>query len=128
VPQTVSSGLIPWDLTVPIGSAAQWTVTFTVPYTGAPYSISGLTWEFVVRTTAYNGSPLFSVTTTPNAAGTITVTSTAVLSQILLALNPAATQSLAPGQYALALWSSTNTSAQFTWLSGSFFAAANAQP
>jgi hypothetical protein len=109
------------------GSLQEWLFTFTYPSTGALYSISGSAFEYVVRDTSTStGSPLISVTATPSAAGVLTVTT--ATSTVLLTLYPAATQSLAVGNYAHALWMNPGTDSAYTWLSGSLLLQGNAQP
>jgi hypothetical protein len=116
---------------MPAGSLTEWTFTFTTTAPGGttPYPIPGSTWEYVVRSTATDtGSPLIDITTTPNSQGSLTVTSTATLSQVLLALAPAATVNLAPGTYYQTLWMDPGTSTAFTWLTGNLFIDGNPQP
>jgi hypothetical protein len=107
----VTSSVQPWTLTMQQGSAQEWNVTLTVPGIPGgttPYNISGATWEYVVSDQAY--TKLFSVTTTVNTQGILTVTSTAVLSQVTIALYSAATATLAPGTYFHVLWLDPGTS------------------
>jgi hypothetical protein len=122
-----NTGYTPWTLTMPVGSVQEWQFTFTVPMTGALYSIVGFTWEFVVRVNPGDtGTPLISITTTPSAPGTLTVNT--LLSQVLLMVNPAATAGMAAGQYTQALWSNPSTSSAFCWLSGPLILQAAPQP
>ena len=124
----VSNAVVPWTLTMPAGSLTQWNVQFTIPTTGAPYPISS-NWEYVVRPTPTDTStPLIKVTTTPNAQGSLTVTTTATLAQVQLSLTPAATASLAPGEYSQTLWSDVGTTSAFTWLTGAFLVVGNPTP
>ena len=115
---------------MPAGTLLQRNVSITVPGTGAAYDITSLTdWEYVVRPTATDsGSALISVTTTANSQGVITIVSATATPQLLLTLYPAATASLAPSQYAQALWSEPGTSSAFTWLSGALVIQGNPQP
>jgi hypothetical protein len=121
-----------WTLFLAAGSSADLTFTFTTADPGGitPYPISGATWEYVVRPTATStGTPLISVTTSLTAAGLITVTSTSSVSQVLLALYPAATAALAPGAYAHALWMNpASSTTAFTWASGVLTITGNPQP
>lgn len=96
-----------WTLEMPAGSLQQWNFTFTIPGPGgtSPWPFSGATWEYVARVSATDVAvPLISLTAAVNAQGTIVVTSTATLSQLLLEIYPAATEPLAPGTYYHALW------------------------
>jgi hypothetical protein len=130
----VSSSVTPWTLTMPAGSLQQWNVGLTEisATTGQeiPYPISGFTWEYVVRTSATDMTPggLFNLTTTPNASGSLTVTSTASLSQVQVTIYPAATSSLALGPYAHALWANPGTTSAFAWVTGQLVIAGNPQP
>lgn len=129
----VSNAVLPWQLTMPAGSEEQWTFTFTTISTAGqsvPYPIAGATWEYIVRSSATDTTPggIFSVTTTPNAAGNIVVTSTATLSQIQLTLNPAATVALPPQEYFHTLWMNPNTTNAYTWVTGTLSVVGNPQP
>lgn len=117
-----------WNLTMGYGSLIEYLFTFTYPSTGALYDITGLTWEYVARATGTSsGSPLISVTATPNSQGVLTVTPSA--STVLLTLYPAATSSLAPGNYSHSLWSDPGSAtAAYTWFSGALTITGNAQP
>ena len=120
-----------WTLELAAGSSMNATFTFTTGAPGGttPYSISGATWEYVVRATATTGgTPLIEVTTSVSSAGLITATSTSTLSQIVLALYPAATASLAPGAYSHGLWSNVGTTSQFCWALGSLVITGAPQP
>lgn len=121
-----------WTLNMPAGSLQQWTLTLTspAPASSPPYPIpGGATWEYVVRATAVSsGSPLFSVTATVSASGLITVTSSAVLSQVLLAVYPAATSGLTPGSYAHALWLNPGTATAVCVFAGLLTVEPAAQP
>lgn len=124
---TLSSTPQTWTLEMGYGSLQEWLFTFTYPSTGALFPISGLTWEFVVRATGTStGSPLISVTPSANSQGVLTVDTAA--STVQLSLYPAATQSLATGQYALSLWSNPGLASAFTWLSGPLVLNGNPQP
>jgi hypothetical protein len=109
------------------GSLQEWLFTFTYPSTGALYNISTASFEYVVRATSTStGSSLISVTATPNSQGVLTVTT--ATSTVLLTLYPAATQSLAAGNYAHSLWMNPGTASAYTWLSGSLLLQGNPQP
>ncbi len=124
---TLSSTPQAWTLEMGYGSLQEWLFTFTYPSTGALYPITGATFEYVVRATGTStGSPLISVTATPNSQGALTVTTAA--STVLLTLYPAATVNLPPGQYAQALWMNPGGSTAFTWLSGPLIIQGNPQP
>lgn len=109
------------------GSLQEYLFTFTYPSTGTLFPISGFTWEYVVRDTGTSsGSPLISVTPSANSQGVLTVTTAA--STVQLTLYPAATQSLAAGQYAHALWMNPGLTSAYTWLSGALVLNGNPQP
>lgn len=104
-----------WNLSIPQGSAEQYALTLTTT-AGAPYPVGGTTWEYVVRPAAGNGSPLFSLTLTPTANGSLAVnTGTSV---VTLTLNPAATAGLGIGPYQHALWMNPGTTTAYLWLTG----------
>lgn len=107
-----------WNLSIGQGSAAQYGIELTT-LAGAPYPVNGATWEYVVRPVNDLGPALMTITTTPNADGSLTVTSTGQLSQVTLALNPAATAGLATGSYSHALWMNPGTASAYLWLTGS---------
>lgn len=106
------------------GSLQNWLFSFIYPSTGAIFPISGFTWEYVVRNSA--GSTVISVTTSSSAEGVLTVSTSA--STVQLTLYPAATQSLAVGQYSHALWANPSTSSAYTWFSGTLVLGSNPQP
>lgn len=120
----------PWTLTMPAGGLLERNFTFTVPGTGAPYAISGFTWEYIARVNATDLTPggLIDITTTPNSQGAIAVVTTASLSQVTLTLYPAATVGLTPGQYSHALWSNPSTSSAYPFAAGQLIIAGTAQP
>ena len=126
-----TSSVVPWALTMPAGSFQQWNIGFTYLSGGfqVPYPIAGLTWEYVARATPPDLTPggLFSITTTPSAAGVLVVTATATLSQVQVNINPVATVSLA-GEYWATLWAQPNTSTAFAWLTGPLLVEAVPQP
>lgn len=113
-----------WTLEMPIGSLAEYLFTFTYPSTGAIFPISGFTWEYVARNSA--GGSAISVTTTANSQGVLTVSTSAATVQ--LTLYPAATQSLAVGQYSHALWANPSTTSAYTWFNGALVLGSNPQP
>jgi hypothetical protein len=101
-----------WTLRMPAGSLQQWNLTLTIPAPAAdpPYPVSGATFEYVARTSATDlSTPLIKITTTVSSAGLITVTSSASLSQLLLAIYPAATAAVTPGTYFHACWMNPGT-------------------
>ncbi|GAB2696010.1 hypothetical protein [Kitasatospora kifunensis] len=106
-----------WELAV--GSQSSLQFVFTQP-SGALYNITGLSWEFRVRTdpTDTSTAPLIEITQTGNAQGLITANTSA--STVLLTLNPAATQTMAAATYAWALWSNPGTTTATQWVGGSF--------
>jgi hypothetical protein len=109
----VSTSVPAWTLRMPAGSAQEWTFTLTSqsPSGFVPYPIPPLsTWEYVARSSQTDtGTPIFSITTTAGLYGLITVTSTAVLSQVLLGVNATATAALQPGSYYHCMWMNPNT-------------------
>jgi hypothetical protein len=114
---------------MPIGSLQEWLFTFTVPSTGAPFPIVVSPWTYVCRTTATDTGPaLIEVTTTLGAEGQVVVTSTASVSSAQLNLTPAATVSLAPGNYFHSLWMQPSTSSAYTWWTGNLVLVGNPQP
>lgn len=124
-----SSGVVPWNLTMPAGSLQEWLFTFTIPSTGAPYPISGATWEYVARVTATDtGAPLIGITTSSGAQGQLVVTQTATVSSVQINFTRDATATLAPQEYAHALWMNPGTEDQFTWFTGSLIVTGNPQP
>jgi hypothetical protein len=110
------------------GALQQWALTLTSPVTGQPYSISGATWEYAVRTSpSASGPPLIEITTNPTADGAITVTSSATLSQAVLNIYPAATTVLS-GTYYHALWLNPGTESALPLFTGSLIISAVPQP
>jgi hypothetical protein len=106
-----------WNLNTGQGSAAQYAFTLTT-LSGAPYPVDDTTWEYVVRPVSGLGDPLMTITTTPTADGSLTVTSTDVLTQVTLALTPVATSGMAAGPYSHALWMDPGTDSAYCWLTG----------
>ena len=126
---TVSVGYQPWTLTMPAGSLQSWTIGLAVPGTLAPYPITGFTWEYVVRPTATDlSTPLIDITTAGNSQGQLIVTATSSASLVTVALTPAATVGLTPGQLFHSLWANPSTTSAFTWLSGNLIVLGNPQP
>ena len=122
---TNSSGPQAWNLSMGAGSTQDWVFTFTYPSTGALYPLTGLTWEYVARNSA--GTAVISVTTAANSQGVLSVGTAA--STVELLLYPAATSSLAVGQYEHALWSNPGSATSaYTWLGGVLSVGVNAQP
>ena len=113
-----------WTLEMPVGSLTEWLFTFTYPSTGAIFPISGFTWEYVARNST--GGSAISVTTTSSSEGVLTVSTSAATVQ--LTLYPAATQSLAVGQYSHALWANPGTDTAYTWINGQLVLGSNPQP
>lgn len=107
-----------WEL--PVGGIASLQCVITQPPNGIPYNITGLSWEFRVRTDALDTStaPLIEITQTANAQGVITANVTTAT--VLITLNPAATQTMPVGTYAWALWSNPGTPTAFPWVGGTF--------
>lgn len=124
---TLSNGPQAWTLEMGAGSAQEWLFTITYPSTGALFPITGMTWEYVVRPTGTSvGGALISVTPSANSQGVLTVGT--ATSTVQLTLYPAATQSLATGQYAHALWMNPGLATAYTWLSGPLILNGNPQP
>jgi len=122
---TQSSVATTWNTVVDQGSAAQYTFTFTATG-GAPYPMTGTTWEYIVRNSG--GTQEILLTTTPNSEGSLTVSSTSSLSQVTLVLNPAATSGLAPGVYNHAIWMDPGTANAYCWLTGTLTVSTVPQP
>ena len=111
------------------GSLQQWTLTLTTLETDGivvPYPVTGATWEYVASASV-TGPRLFTVTTTGSASGIITVTATAVLSQVLLEIYPAATVAMS-GTYVHALWMNPGTTSALAVAEGPLQVAAIPQP
>jgi hypothetical protein len=115
-----------WDAVVPTGSAMSSAFTITNA-DGTPYSIGGLTWEYAVHADPADAVPVISVTPTPNAQGSLTVT-TSPTSQVALNLLHAATASLPPAVYRHALWSNPGLPSALCWIQGTLTVARVAQP
>ena len=127
----VSDAVMSWTLQMPAGSLQQYNFDLTVPgaYTSTPWPLAGVTWEYVARPTATDDStPLIEITTVLSTPGLITVTSTATLSQVLLAIYPAATAALAPGTYYHALWANPGAPTALPIFTGLLQIAGAAQP
>jgi hypothetical protein len=115
-----------WDAVLPAGSAMS--AAFGLSNDdGTPYNVSGLTWEYVVHSDPADASPLISVTTTPNAQGSLTVT-TSPTTQVALSLLHAATAALPPAAYRHALWSNPGQPSALCWMQGTLTVARVAQP
>lgn len=128
MPVLVTSQQAPvaWTLRTPSGSVAEYSVTLEL-VDGSPYPVDGATWEYVVRPPLFqSGEPLFSVTTTANSSGLITV-ETSPATVVSLTLYPAATVMLA-GAYRHGLWMNPGTTGAFSWLTGSLQVTPAAQP
>jgi hypothetical protein len=127
----LSTSVLPWTLQMPAGSLQQWTFTLTSPQAVGgplPYPVSGATWEYVVRASATDLiMPLASITTSASAAGLVTVTATATLSQAVLAIYPVATAGLA-GIYSHALWMNPGTPSALCVAEGVLQVIASPQP
>jgi hypothetical protein len=112
----------PWSLKMDAGAEQQWLFTFTTGAPGGttPWPISGATWEYVARTSATDLTvpPLIKINTVASSAGLLTVTSTATVSSVQLAMYPAATVSLTPGTYYAALWMDPGTTSAVTIFNG----------
>jgi hypothetical protein len=115
-----------WDAVVPAGSSMSNMFTLTNS-DGTPYSIGGLTWEYVVHADPADGVPLISVTTVPNAQGSLVVTASPT-SRVALNLLHAATAALPPSVYRHALWSNPGLPSALCWVQGSLTVARVAQP
>jgi hypothetical protein len=115
-----------WDAVVCTGSVILNAFTITND-DGTPYNVSGLTWEYVVHADPADAAPVISVTTTPNAQGSLTVTTTPT-TQVALSLLHAATAALAPAVYRHALWSNPGLPSALCWVQGTLTVARVAQP
>jgi hypothetical protein len=112
---------------MPAGSVQQWQFAFTTA-TGAPYNITGATWEYVARTSPVDLTvpPLIDITTGTTTPGVITVN--VALAQVTLTISPAATVSIPPGSYSQALWMNPGTTGAFCWVSGQLLIQGTPQP
>ena len=129
----VSSSVLPWTLRMPAGSQQQWTFTLTTqtPSGYTPYPIpGGATWEYVARISPADLSgPLISIGTTSGPDGQITVTQTAILSQVLLVMTSTATLSLTPDiTYYHCLWLNPGTPSALAVFDGSLLIAGAPAP
>lgn len=131
---STSTAVSPWTLTMPAGSLEQWNFTFSSinQATGQsiPYPIAGATWEYICRTNATDTTPggLFLITTTPSTYGQLVVTSTAILSQVQLTINPVATVNMVPQTYSHTMWMNPGTTSAYTWITGNLIIVGNPQP
>jgi hypothetical protein len=118
-----------FNWTVNSGSVNTAVFTFQNP-DGTPYSISGLTWEYVVRRDASDAytAAVATVTATPSSAGVLVANTGA--STVTVTLYPATTLALpARAVYAHTLWSDPGDATQATaWVSGSLINNQVAQP
>lgn len=119
----------PRSVTNPIGSA--WSETYQLTNNdGTLQNITNKTFEFVIRADPGQTSattPLATVnSTTPNAAGQITVTT--ATSTVQVVLNAAATASLTQGQYYYALWMDPGLPDATAEVEGTWFATQVAAP
>ena len=122
----VSSSVQPWNLRMPAGSAQAWTFTLTTQTDAGyfPYPVGAATWEYVARISPTDTSiPLFSVTTALTANGEITAVTSAVLSQVMLAISATATAAITPGTYYHCLWMNPGTAAALAVFDGNLLIA-----
>jgi hypothetical protein len=106
-----------WNLRMGQGSSAQYAFAITT-LAGSPYPFDDTTWEYVVRPDCGPGAAVLTITTTPSAGGSLTVTGTDAESVVTLALTPAATSGVVPGGYAHALWMNPSTDDAYLWFTG----------
>lgn len=122
----------PWTLRMDAGSEQQWLFTFTTGAPGGttPWPISGATWEYVARTSATDLTvpPLIKITASPSSAGLLTVTASDTVSSVQLDMYPAATVSLAPGQFWHAMWINPGTTTAQTIFNGLLLVTGAPQP
>lgn len=111
-----------WNWQLAQGSEANAQLTFT--QNGSPYDLTGLTWEYVVRDSG--GAVQFSLTTTANTQGVLTVDT--VAATVTVTLYAAATVSLSPGPYRHALWSDPGEPTATLWTAGAFAVVSVPQP
>jgi len=110
MPLGVSS--VQWDLRVPAGSNIQWQIQMWVTGGITPFPITGHTFQYIVRDAqGSSGNILVKLrsdvpgTPTPVGGGLLSITNTALLTAVNLALYPPATSPLAaPGTFYHALW------------------------
>lgn len=111
------------------GTGTLWRRSFRFSADGVLIDLTGLTWQFVIRTSVIDKtSPaLISVTQTPNAQGSITVD--LPTSVVTVTLTGVATALLTKGDRPLALWSNpTDPSGRILWVEGIFNAIPVATP
>lgn len=113
-----------WSTTAAQGSQANYGFGIRNP-DGSPYPITGLTWEYVIRSP--DGRTTVSITTTPSDNGQLTVT-TSGQSLVQLTIAPDATSGISAGSYSHALWSNPGTDTAFLWVTGALIVQAVAQP
>lgn len=115
-----------WDTVLPVGASMNNAFALAND-DGTPYNVSGLTWEYVVHADPADALPVISVTTTPNAQGSLVVT-TSPTTQVALNLLRAATVALPPAVYRHALWSNPGQPSSICWMQGTLTVACVAQP
>lgn len=103
-----------FDVRMPLGSQASWTISMFEQDGITPFAIAGHTFQYVVSTAPVGASPAGTViiqlesdnsgNPTPSGGGLITVASSSVDSSVTLALFPPATSALTPITYYHALW------------------------
>lgn len=104
-----------FDIRAPIGSNITWTMYLYEGQDGVtPFSVAGLTFEYVVWTAPPGSSPAGEVVIriqsdnqgnpVPSGGGLITIINTSVQTGIQWALYPPATAPLLPSTYYHAMW------------------------
>lgn len=107
---------LPNQVNFTTAAGSQWTQTFQLQ----GVDITGLTWEFVIRSSITDTAttPLVKVTTTVSSQGQITVNTAAGTVQVVL--TSAATSPLGKSALPYALWSNPGTTSATTWCTGVF--------
>lgn len=97
-----------------------WSETYTLTDNlGNPLNLTGMVFQFVVRTTLTNTTEPALITVSSSGTtsqGSITITP--LTGVVTVSLTPAATLPLGQGVYPYALWSNPGTSTQTPWVKG----------
>jgi hypothetical protein len=121
-----------WDMRMPWGSKVAWAFNMFQAGGIVPYTITGHTFEYVVKAQPSDVSPIFKITSDGGVQtpGSLVLQTTTDESSVILTLYPAATKTLtAPLQAYHALWmdyADTQNARNLMW--GSFFLDPSIQP
>jgi hypothetical protein len=108
-----------WNTFTAAGS--QWVQSFTLKNgDGTLVNLTGMTWEFVIRSNVTDATvpPLVKVTTTATAQGQIAVD--IPTATVTVTLTPAATTLLGKGARPHALWANPGLTTATCWVEGTF--------